>query len=74
MEDPTKAALGAIIRTDPISMTLHAETLLRILYLKDEQNYLTHPKTIVKHVIKLTGKREKDPAIKRAMKDLLTGL
>ena len=64
-------ALGSYIESTPTILTLHAELLLRILYLKDDQNYLVHPKNLVKHCLKYIARCEKKPEIKDEIKSLL---
>ena len=58
LQDVPKLILGMNQESTPTSITLCAEILLRITYLKDDQNYLFHPKTVVHQV--LTNLKTKD--------------
>ena len=58
LQDVSKLILGMNQESTPTSITLCAEILLRITYLKDDQNYLFHPKTVVHQV--LTNLKTKD--------------
>ena len=51
-------------------LIIHAETLLRILQLRDVANYLLRPKIFVKLVIEHLIRREVNEGIKRSLKDL----
>ena len=52
-------------------LTLNAEILLKISYLKDEQNYLVHPKTFVKNCLRAIERNERKTKIKEEIKALL---
>ena len=64
--------LGTFIESDQLTLTIHAEILKRIMYLKDEANYLLRPKALVKQAIELLSRREKSSDKKRDLEDLLT--
>ena len=66
-----KLALGSYIESTPTVLTLHAEILLRILYLKENQNYLVHPRILVKHCLKYIARCEKKTLIRDEIKSLL---
>ena len=69
-QDITRSVL-AIPSTGLACLTIHAEITQRILYLKDDANYLVHPTTFVKAAIKDLSRKEGNRAIKREIKDLL---
>ena len=52
-------------------LTLNAEILLRISYLKDDQNYLLHPRVLVLNCIRTITKNEKNRDIKELFGTLL---
>lgn len=52
-------------------LTLHAEIMLRITYLKDEQNYLIRPKTFVQLALRDLVIKERNEVVKTRVKDLL---
>ena len=54
--DSRSLVLGSFVESTPTILTLHAEILQRILYLREEQNYLVHPKTLVTHCLKLIAR------------------
>ena len=56
---------------DPLAMIIHAEIILRIKGLKDDQNYLIRPKILVKSALKLLNKRELNEAHKEAIAQLV---
>ena len=68
-EDPTKAALGAFLESNVPILTLYAEILLRINHLR-EDNYLRHPRFIVRSALELTIKRERKEDHKAALKSI----
>ena len=57
--------------TNLISLTIHAELLVRIRQLKGETNYLVHPKVIIRKALEHLIKRENKDEIKRELEDLL---
>ena len=70
-EDITKAALGTLVDSNPLVLTINAEILTRILYLKEDQNFLLHPRKVIEQAIKMLHRRERDRLLKDALKDLL---
>ena len=52
-------------------LTLNAEILLRISYLKDDQNYLLMPKRFVDNAIVYLLRKEKNRRIKDELEALL---
>ena len=70
-EDITKAALGALVDSNPLLLTINEEILTRILYLKEDQNFLLHPRKVIEQAIKMLHRRERDRLLKDALKDLL---
>ena len=61
----------AVNSSDLTELTIHAEIIQRILYLKEDQNYLLHPKTFVKLAIKELTIKEGNSRIKNTLRDLL---
>ena len=55
-------------------MTYTAELLQKILYLNPEQNYLIHPKTLVRRTLKNLATKEGNIGIKRQFIDLLNDI
>ena len=70
-QEPTKAIMGACPDENPAYMTIKAELLGRILQLREEQNYLIHPKRFVKLAIESVGKKELNEELKTEINDLL---
>ena len=50
--------LGMIKGTEPLLLSVLAEILQRIMYLKDNHQYLVRPKVIVTRAIELVARRE----------------
>ena len=69
--DPLKAAIGCYLEASPSSITLDAEILLRISYLRDTQNYLIHPNVVVKQCLSSLARKEKNLKIREDLKSLL---
>ena len=69
--DSRSLVLGSFVESTPTILTLHAEILQRILYLREEQNYLVHPKTLVTHCLKLIARSEKRATVRDEIKSLL---
>ena len=63
--------LGSHIESTSASMTLNSEILTRILYLKDSQNYLVHPRIFVRQALKAIAVKEKKTEVRVAIKTLL---
>ena len=72
-DDPIKNIL-AIPSTDLRDLTIHAEIIQRILYLKEDQEYLLHPKAFVELGIKDLIMKEGKADLKTKIKDLLNQL
>ena len=70
--DPIKAGMGGHIESNEVLMTVNAEILLRLLYLKDDQNYLVHPKVIVEQCLRLVGDRDRNKKVKTLMCNLFS--
>ena len=68
--DPIRAAL-AIASKNQEDLTLHAEILLRIQYLKEGQDYLLRPQVLVEHALKDLVMREENKKVKERLKTLL---
>jgi len=64
--------LGASTNSSPLILTIHAEILLRLLGLRDDDNYRLTPKHLVKLSIMSIMKRERSLEIKSQCGDLLT--
>ena len=70
IEDRTKSALGAYLNSNNTILTLNAEILDRILRFKPE-NYLLHPKFIVRSALKSLLQREQKEQSKTEIKSIL---
>ena len=55
----SKMALGMNLNSTLSSITLNSEILTRIMYLKDDQDYLIRPEALVANCLKTTAAREK---------------
>ena len=71
MQDPIKSILGARVEETMACLTIKAEILNRLLQLRDDQNYLIHPKNFVINAIRSLSKKEITPELKEKMLDLL---
>ena len=71
LEDPTKAILGAYLSSTTTVLTINAEIMQRIHLLKDDANYLVHPRIFVKQAIIYLLKREKGELIKEELEFIL---
>ena len=69
-EELSNKCLGMVAGTDPRILTIHAEILTRLHYLKNDNDYLIHPKLFIKLALGYLLKREKSE-IKNLVKDLL---
>jgi hypothetical protein len=69
--DPIQDRILASENLDQLTLTLHAELLLRISYLSRNPEYLVHPKIFVSNAIKYLIKMEKSRSIKESLEDLL---
>ena len=63
--------LGSHTESTIASITLNSEILTRILYLRDSQNYLVHPRIFVRQAIRSIIAREKKAVVKNSIKTLL---
>jgi hypothetical protein len=70
--EPEEEALGAWLMSNLTDLTIRAEILLRLSYLK-VTTYITRPKVLLRSVIVSLAKREMSSEIKRNLQDLLTG-
>ena len=66
-----KGITGAFNESTLTSLTINAEILLRLSYLKDDQTYLIHPKTFVANCLKCILLNEGRREIKEEVKTLL---
>ena len=71
-EEKANLVLGLTRESEPIILSIHAEILLRILSLKDEDNFLIIPKVMLRLAVELLIRREKVGEIKSRLKDLLS--
>ena len=71
MQDPIKSILGARVEETMACLTIKAEILNRLLQLRDDQNYLIHPKNFVINAIRSLSIKEITPELKEKMLDLL---
>ena len=71
-ESKANLILGLVKGTQPLNLSIQAEILQRIMYLKDEANYLIRPKTLVKRAIELLAKRELDKKVKDQLNNLFS--
>ena len=69
--DGPKRVTGSFVEATPTILTINAEILLRISYLKSNQNYLIHPKTFVVQCLRTIARNEKKVEIKDELKTLL---
>ena len=66
-----KLITGSFVESTPTILTINAEILQRIAYLRPNQTYLVHPKTFVAQSLKSIVRNEKKLAIKDEVKTLL---
>ena len=69
--DRERYALGIFTSSTKAFMTLAAEILTRITGLKDEANYLIHPRFFVQYCLKSLAIKEKDEKIKNIYYSIL---
>lgn len=69
--DLTKAAMAASTGSTLEAMTLNAELLQVILYLKPNPNYLLHPKHLVLNAVKALAAKEGNKRLKDNFIELL---
>ena len=70
--EPEEEALGAWLTNDLTNITIRAEILQRISYLR-ESSYVMHPKALVKNVLETLRVKERNESIKENLEDLLAG-
>ena len=73
-EDRTNLILGAVTESEPLILSIHAEVISRLAYLKDDLSYLLRPKVFVKLALELILKREKSENAKSKIEDILDAL
>ena len=71
---PAALMLGGYLESSPLILTIYAEVLQRILMLKDDENYLLHPRHFAKNAINLLIKREKKTDTKSELKSVLEAI
>lgn len=71
-ESRIKLITGTSIGTSAASMTLIAELMQTILHLRQEQNYLLHPKFLVKRAIKNLSIKEGNVKMRRCFINVLS--
>jgi len=71
-EDIERIIVGAATGATPTVATIHAEVIQRILYLKDEPDYLIRPRTVANLAVATVMKNEKSISIKRELETLLS--
>ena len=71
--DRLQTILGVTIDTNKEFLAVHGEILTRILYLKEEAQYLVHPRTFVELAIKYVARNEKSETSKTKLEALLAG-
>ena len=70
-DDPVKTIIAASPKSTVASMTLIAELLQNIQYLKPDQTYLLHPKFIVKRALKNLRIKEGNTKIRENFIEIL---
>ena len=60
--DSYETILGCHMTSNTAILTLNAEILLRIMYLKENQNYMMHPKALVMLCLKSIARNDKAKA------------
>ena len=71
MSNNSAKDIFAISSSSITQLTLHAELIQRIQFLKDDRPYLIHPNELVKITLKDLAKKEGNQSLKREIKDLL---
>ena len=69
--DQGKALIGGLKEVELTTLTLNAEILLRISQLRDDQNYLLHPRTMVINCIRTLARNETKRVLKENFQALL---
>ena len=70
-DDKSNLILGLVKGTDSLQLSIQAEILQRIMYLKATDNYLIRPKVLVTKAVELVAKREKNLGNAARLRDLL---
>ena len=71
LNEPLPSRILCSTAPNPIVMTIHAEIILRIKSLKEDQNFLLRPILIIKNALKLINKRESSIEVKEVTAQLL---
>ena len=64
--------MGSSITTEPLILSIHSEILTRIMYLKDDQNFLLHPKHFTGYAIKNLIQCEKRRDVRSKLENLIS--
>ena len=70
-EELPNKVLGLVTGTNPTLITIHAEILNRVHYLKNEADYTLHPKRIIRMALEFLTRREKKREFRSIIDDLL---
>ena len=70
-EDRIRQVFGAVQSTNSITLTVHSEILTSIIQLKQDQDWLMHPKMLVTTAIKRLIKLERSGHIKTKLAELV---
>ena len=73
-EPPSKAICGGYLTCSTTIITLNAEIMQRILRLRDNEQYLLHPKHLIRNSLVYLIKKEKKAGIKNELKSILDSL
>jgi hypothetical protein len=71
-EDRRNLVLGIVKGVCPLTLSIQAEVLQRILYLKDDSDFLLRPKAIAIRALELVANRERNRELKERIKSVLT--
>ena len=71
LETPEKFLIGSYLISNCTTLTLNAEVAQRILVLRDDLDYVTHPKIFVKQAVLFLIKREKGGKVKADLSSIL---
>ena len=74
LEQPAKAILGCHLNSNGTMLTINAEVLQRIMSLRDDQDYLLHPRLVAKQVFLFLAKKEKKAIVKNDLESILTSM
>ena len=70
--EPEEEILGAWLTSDMLNLTVRAEILQRLTYMR-ESNYVVHPRVLVRSALESLKIKEKDQRIKMNLEDILSG-